>query len=67
MYLCIGHRSPFAKLSRLEELPESLTIFWTTGTRSMKQLFHSQEDFDLRYLTLFAVVNFLFTCLSVSL
>ena len=29
----------------------------------MKQLFHSQEDFDLRYLTLFAVVNFLFTCL----
>lgn len=46
----------------LEELPDDIAIFWRTGTKAMKQLFHGQEDFDLRYLLLFAVMNFIFTC-----
>ncbi|CAJ1373996.1 unnamed protein product [Effrenium voratum] len=46
----------------IEELPDTLALYWDTGTKSMKSLFHGQEDYDLRYLSLFAVMNFIFAC-----
>uniref|UniRef100_A0A7S4UII4 Chloride channel protein n=1 Tax=Alexandrium monilatum TaxID=311494 RepID=A0A7S4UII4_9DINO len=50
-----------------DEMDSTMKLYWSTGTVSMKSLFHSGKNFHEGYLLVFALLNFLLSCLTYGL
>eukprot|EP00931_Biecheleriopsis_adriatica_P041540 TRINITY_DN23734_c0_g2_i1.p1 TRINITY_DN23734_c0_g2~~TRINITY_DN23734_c0_g2_i1.p1 ORF type:complete len:860 (-),score=130.18 TRINITY_DN23734_c0_g2_i1:58-2637(-) len=46
----------------LSNLKPTQGLFWRSGSEAMKEIFHSDEDFDLSILSVFAALNLVLSC-----